>query len=169
MAYRDDEISGVGGWLLVFIALLALAMPLGTAWWLTAGLTATEEVLEFESYGWVGGLATYRIVATVMGVIHILICWIVAVRLVRNRKWRTIRESIVALLLVGPGFVLLDTVAILILLQKSLDRITFFNISNAIAAIIVPGLSIWYLSMSRRVANTYPRPTETAHLTTIFD
>jgi hypothetical protein len=104
-----------------------------------------------------------------MGVIHILICWIVTIRLVRNRKWRTIRETIVALLLVGPGFVLLDTVAILMLMQKSLDRITFVNISNAVTAMVVPGLSIWYLCMSRRVANTYPRPTETARLATVFD
>jgi hypothetical protein len=169
VSYRDREISGIGGALLVFLAWLALVMPLGIVYWLTIGLADMEGVLEFESYGWVGDLPTYRLATTVIGVVHILICWVLTFRLVRIRRWRTIRETIVAILITGPGLVLLDIAAIFILLRKSLDRITFINIPNALAAVVIPGMLICYLRMSRRVANTYPRPVETERLAAVFD
>jgi hypothetical protein len=169
MSYRNRDISGMGGALLVFLAWLALVTPLGIVYWLTIGLAEMEGVLEFKSYGWVGDLPTYRIVTTVIGVVHILICWILTFRLVRIRRWRTIRETIVAILITGPGLVLLDIGVTLILLRKSLDRIAFDSIPNALNAVVIPGLLICYLCMSRRVANTYPRPVETEQLAAVFD
>ena len=165
MAYGKSDVSGVGGWLAVFVVTFALILPIAPIIVIARSVLGT--IVAFDVPGLPGWLS-YRAVAAALCGLQIALCWFVAWRLFRVRTWNSVRLTIIAILIVCPGFVLLDMLA----------AATFFGVPlNALPRAYAGGIGrnaaytiIWiaYFLRSQRVANTYPRPTDEARLVTVF-
>jgi hypothetical protein len=165
MAYGKSDVSGVGGWLAVFLLTFAVILPIAPIRAILHSLYGITAAIDLPGLpGWLH----YRTVAVALCTVEIAICWLVAWRLLRVRNWNTVRLTIIGILLISPGFVLIDMAA----------ATTFFGVPvAALPKAYAGGLGraaaysiIWitYFLRSQRVANTYPRPSDEHRLTAVF-
>jgi len=166
MAYGKSDVSGVGGWLALFLFSFALVLPIAPIIVIVRSLLGT--IVAFDVPGLPGWLS-YPLIAATLCAGQVALCWLVAWRLLRVRRWSTVRLTIVAILIVCPGFVLIDMLA----------AATFFGVPVAALPRAYAGgfgrnaaysiLWIAYFLRSQRVANTYPRPTDEDRLIAVFN
>jgi hypothetical protein len=165
MADRNDEIRGIGGWLLLFVLTLGVMTPLSILYILLATFSngfANDQLP--AAPGWV----TYRAAETLMRCAHLLVCLFLTWRLCKVRTWQTIRLTIALIWMTGVGVALGDVLLIVALLGDPFDRVLYIELGIIVRTLVYATLSTAYLLTSRRVANTYPRPSDERRPTAVF-
>lgn len=166
MAYRDDEISGVGGWLLLFVLTLGVFTPLAIIYLLVA---AFSNGFAYDQMSAMPGLSTYRAGEAILRVVLLLICLFLTWRLCKVRTWQTIRLTIILIWIAGLGVAVGELLLIGLLVDDPFAGVSareFVPLARVAAY-----ATIWtaYLLRSRRVANTYPRYGDEDRLAAVFD
>lgn len=166
MAYGRSDVSGVGGWLAVFLLTFAVILPIAPLFIIARSLFAGGVAIDIAGLpAWL----SYRAVATMICAVQVALCWFTAWRLVRVRHWNSIRLTIIAILIVAPGYVLVDMLAATLFFgvpPTALPRAYASGLGRAAAYSVV---WIAYFLRSQRIANTYPRDSDEARLVAVFD
>jgi hypothetical protein len=163
MAYRDDEITGIRGWLLFFFLSHAVISPLLLIYRLLISIGAASEVV--MSDGW----PVYINAIRALFVAALIASWLLAARLWFVRNWSTVRIVIGVIWVINVGASLFDFAAMTVLL--GVDMGSAFEASAPGIARGVIYCAVWtaYLLRSRRVANTYHRYPDDNRLAAVFD
>src|SRR3569623_115039 len=105
MAYRDGEISGVGGWLMCFVLTLGVFTPLGILFAIGYRLYLSNLPAQLRPLpGW----PVYRISETALGAAHLASALFLAWRLIAVRQWSSVRMTIIGIWALGIGITLAD-------------------------------------------------------------
>lgn len=155
MAYDDRALRGVGGWLALFIVVITIVSPvLGVLRLIfdpVARIASNAPIAPLADWVWLTpwwALAAI-IVGTTLGQ------WFIAWRLVRIRRWTSVRTAVVGLwLLAGFDFIMraaVSSAAFFMPLATVLAETGFGQVRPFVFS------AIWtaYLLLSRRVRNTY--------------
>jgi hypothetical protein len=163
MAYRDEEISGMRGWLLFFFLTLAVIQPLLLIYRLLVSVGAASDVV--ISAGW----SAYIVAIRFLFIAILLASWLLAARLWFVRNWATVRIVIGVIWVLNLGAALFDGVAMITLL--GVDTGSALEVSAGGLARGMVYCIVWtaYLLRSRRVANTYDRYPDEDRLAAVFD
>jgi hypothetical protein len=166
MAYNDDEISGVGGWLMFFVLTLGVFTPLAILYLLfgnlySAGLSAR--------LGSIPGWPAYRLAETIVCVLHIAACAFLTWRLCMVRNWNSVRLTIAGIWAMGLGITLIDLLLTVFLLGGAFGAVFAAEMIAIGRGAIYATLWTAYLLRSERVANTYPRYGDEDQLAAVFD
>jgi hypothetical protein len=166
MAYRDDEISGIGGWLMFFLVTLGLFTPLGILFAVLARLYLGDLQTQL---GALPGWPAYRVGETALGTAHLVLALFLTWRLVAIRQWSSVRVTIIGIWAMGIGVTLADLVLTVLVLGLNLNAVLGTE-TLSLARVVGYG-TIWtaYLLRSERVANTYPRHGDEGQLAAVFD
>jgi len=165
MTYGKSDVSGVGGWLAVFLVTFAVILPLAPIVVIVRGLLGHPAALALPGLpGWM----SYRLVSITCCAAQVMLCWLVTWRLFRVRRWSSVRFAIVGMLLVAPGFVVLDMVAATVFFGVPVDALPRTYALGMMRAAGYCVIWISYFLRSRRVANTYPRSVEEQRLAAVF-
>jgi hypothetical protein len=165
MTYGKSEVSGVGGWLAIFLVTFALILPVAPIVVIVRGVLGHPAGLVLPGLpGWL----SYRLVSITCCAAQVMLCWLVTWRLFRVRRWSSVRFAIVGMLLVAPGFVVLDMVAATVFFGLPVDALPRAYASGMARAAAYSVIWITYFLRSQRVANTYPRPNDEDRLTAVF-
>jgi hypothetical protein len=146
MSEGDGSLRGVGGWLALLVAILAVLSPLGIAA-SVLGLFTNDSLPGLYGADW----PLYRNAQLALAALHVAGSWYLAWRLISVRTPQTVRVVILGLWLLGPGLLLVETV-----LTVLVGRVQTGSLLASAGADILFAL-VWtlYLRKSRRVANTY--------------
>jgi hypothetical protein len=166
MAYRDNEISGVGGWLMFFVLTLGAFTPLGIIVAFSLRLYTGDLQTQL---GALPGWPAYRVGETILGAAHLALTLFLTWRLVAVRQWSSVRIAIVGIWVMGIGVTLVDLLLTVSVLGLNFDAV-FGSETISFARAAGYG-AIWttYLLRSERVANTYPRYGDDDQLAAVFD
>jgi hypothetical protein len=55
---------------------------------------------------------TFGVVSTALEFLQVALCWVIGWRLFSDRRWRTVRWTIVGVLVMAPGLVILRMLAV---------------------------------------------------------
>lgn len=144
--------DGMAGWLIFFILCFGVIGPahgLFTAW---ATLYAYPDVARIYGEGWLAIQALVWAVAAAGVATGWCLCW----RLVRVRRWRTVRIVVAGLWFLVLGLPLLQLVGTIALSRGSLSEMEV-NAFPALEALFFYAAWTAYLLVARRVADAYPR------------
>ena len=165
MAYGKSDVSGVGGWLALFLVSFVLILPIVPILVIVRGLLGHPAGLVLPGLpGWL----SYRLVSITCCTAEVILCWLVTWRLIRVPRWSSVRFAIIGMLLVGPGFVVLDMVAAAAFFGVPVDALPRTYALGMLRAGGYCAIWIAYFLRSQRVANTYPRPSDEQRLTAVF-
>ena len=165
MAYGKSDVSGVGGWLVLFLVTFAVILPIAPLLIIARSAFAGGVVVH------VAGLPdwlSYRAVAAMVCAAQVALCWFSAWRLLRVRQWNSVRLTIIAILIVAPGYVLIDMLAATAFFGVPVGALPRAYVGGMTRAAAYSIIWIAYFLRSQRVANTYPRPTDEDRLTAVF-
>lgn len=165
MAHRDDQISGVRGWLLLLVLILGLFVPLVALMHILDQFYLADQPIESLLPGW----PAFRASETALDIVHIALSLIIAWRLCAVFRWDTVRFAIAGIWITGIGASLVDLSFSLLILDRQLAATAEAEAIPAISAAAYCTLWTAYLLRSRRVANTYPRPSDEDRLAAVFD
>ena len=151
MAYRDDEISGMRGWLLFFFLALAVIQPLLLVWRLLISVGEAGDM--FPQSTW----PIYVMALRILFIAVIVASWLLAARLWFVRNWRTIRIVIAGIWTINLGTVLFDLAAMILLLGVDAATVLGAALFALVRSTLYCALWTSYLLRSRRAANPYHR------------
>lgn len=152
MAYLDEGGGGVGGWLALFVVLFGLA-PIGAVITVYGGLHADPEMALAFGDSWTTLLAfEWTLVALTAG-----LCWYTVWRLMNVERWSTVRFTIAAIWIVGPGGLLVETGGVALLTGLPPAQLIAELGVDAGRTLVFAIVWTAYFLRSRRVANTYSR------------
>lgn len=154
MTHRDGP-AGIGGWLLLFLILIGLVMPLIFA----ANLWASQDAAVAEHLGPQRMRALMTFDASLLA-LRILLSWYVVLRLVFVRRWQSVRIAIAFLWLGLPLLLLVQAGLGHVFNWAAFDEMLVYSISEAKPLLWLATGVVWtaYLLRSKRVARTYARP-----------
>ncbi len=165
MAGHDDRVSGVRGWLLLFVANLALLQPLLVVYAMLVRLGAASETTLAAALGW----ATYVGAERVIFILIPATAWLLTARLLIVRNWTSIRIALGGIWAMNLGIILLQHIVRVVTLDTSIGD----EVTDAVPALLYTAIFCipWtiYLRRSARVANTYRRDAEGDRLADVFD
>jgi hypothetical protein len=164
MAYRDDEISGMRGWLLFFFLTLAVIQPLFLDYRLLISVGTLPEDAAAQS-AW----PLFMIAMRFLFVAIVVTSWLLAACLWFSRKWRMIRIVIAGIWAIYFGAISFTLVAMLFMIGIDPALAWGVAISGSVVGIFYCGAWTAYLLRSRRVANTYHRYLDDDGLANVFD
>jgi hypothetical protein len=166
MAYRDDEISGIGGWLLLFVLTLGVFTPFTIIYLLFATFS---NGFAYDQMSAMPGLPAYRAGVAILRVASLSTCLFLTWRLCKVRTWQTIRLTIMLIWIMGLGVAVGELLLIALLIGDPFAGVSIREFVPL--ARVAAYATIWtaYLLRSRRVANTYPRHGDEDRLAAIFD
>jgi hypothetical protein len=165
MAYGKSDVSGVGGWLALFLVTFAVIVPIAPLLIIARSAFAGGIVVH------VAGLPdwlSYRAVAAMICAAQVAFCWFAAWRLLRVRHWNSVRLAICTILIVAPGYVLIDMLAATAFFGVPVGVLPKAYAGGMTRALAYSVIWIAYFLRSQRVANTYPRPNDEQRLTAVF-
>lgn len=166
MAYRDDEISGIGGWLMFFVLTLGVFTPLGILSAIGYRLYLSDLPAKLSPLpGW----PAYRISETILGGAHLAVALFLAWRLVAIRQWSSVRMTIIGIWAMGIGVTLADFALTVWVLGANSDSVLGTEMLSLVRAAGYGAIWTAYLLRSERVANTYPRYGDEDQLAAVFD
>lgn len=166
MAYGRSEVSGIGGWLALFVFTFALILPIWPIFVIVRDLFGHAAAIAVPGLpDWL----SYRLVSTACCAAQVMLCWLVTWRLFRVRRWSSVRFAIIGMLLVAPGFVILDMVATTLFFGLPVGALSRAYAGGMLRAAGYCAVWIVYFLRSQRVANTYPRSVEEQRLATVFE
>lgn len=163
MAYRDDHISGMRGWLLLFFLTLAAFQPLFLIFRILVSLGEGADL--FSQSGWPLYVTALRILTATI----VAASWLLAVRLWFFRNWRTIRIVIAGIWAINLGAGLFDLMATIAILGVEPGHALGSSLSGLVRGTLYCTVWTAYLLRSRRVANTYRRDSDDEKLAAVFD
>ncbi len=168
MADADHKLRGIGGWLAVFLALLGLiaaiqayALFQGVSYWFSRQSEALGIIpLPLVAEGWLIAAA------------RIAIALVILRRMIHVRRWSSVRLCIAGLWTYYVGLALVDAIAaaaIVMVWREIPVRPDLWLVGSALSkGCLIAFSGTWYLLRSRRVAGTYPRPSESDALREVF-
>lgn len=145
--------EGIAGWLIFFLLCFGVIGPVlrvSVAW---HTLYVHPAVARIYGDNWPAIQALVWSVASAGVAIAWYLCW----RLVRVRRWRTVRVVVAGLWLLVLGLPLLRLVGTRILSRGSLAEMGTVNAFPALETLFFCATWTAYLLVSRRVAEAYPR------------
>lgn len=165
MAYGKSDVSGVGGWLAVFLLTFAVILPIAPLLIIARSVFAGGIAVDVAGLpAWL----SYRAVAAMVCAAQVATCWFATWRLLRVRHWNSVRLTITAILIVAPGYVLIDMLAATTFFGVSVSALPKAYAGGMTRAVAYSTIWIAYFLRSQRVANTYPRATDEDRLTAVF-
>ncbi len=151
--HKKPELYGVGGWLLFFWIILVFISPLHAVVSLNGEFTAYEmSTPGLEAIPlWVHIKTCYWIILTC----SLLLLWIAGYRLVNRLEWKSVRLTILALWLAGPGSVLANALYFYLMIPSFFDLLVKGILTDFFMSLPFPLIWTSYLLISKRVRNTY--------------
>lgn len=169
MTHRDGP-AGIGGWLLLFLVLTGLVMPVLSA----VSVWASQDPAVAEHLGPQRMRALMTFSWSLLA-LRVLLSWYVVLRLVFVRRWQSVRIAIAFLWLGLPLLLLVQAGLGHVFNWAAFDEMLVYSIVEAKPLPWLAMGAIWtaYLLRSKRVARTYARPgfaaASTADVVQVFE
>ena len=152
MGYQSSEVSGVGGWLAFFLVTLGVFTPLNVGFALFQTFTAQNEVGD----DW----AAIRIIYLIGNGSIIATAWFITWRLLRVRKWQSVRIAVGGLCLIAVVPHAFEIIAGSLVTGAPIGNLVAGWGYRLFQPLIYSAVWTAYLLQSARVWNTYPRDDE---------
>jgi len=164
MAFTNPDGAGVGGWLALFVLIMAVFTPIGVLISTYGSLYGDPAVAAAYRDSW-GAIQLFE---WGLALAVIACCWFIAWRLNYVQVWRSVRIAIFGIWVIGLGALVVDFAGIALL-----AGIPFAQLAGAAGPEFVRSLvfcAIWttYFLVSKRVANTYPRHADPDEAAAVF-
>lgn len=163
MAYDERALRGVGGWLALFVIIMAVISPLRVAFNAYAIVSDPSVTAAY-------GKNAQLLIAfeTALNVVSILGAWYLVWRLNKVQERGTVRVVIAGIWILGVGILLVD--ALVVVLVGSLDLGLVMGATGVELARSLIFSTVWtaYFLRSRRVANTYSTDGSSEEVAEVF-
>ena len=148
---RDRELVGVGGWLGLFVVIIAILSPLRIVFEMVMLQSDPEMPVAF-GFAW----PTINAMEWALSAFQLALCFFMAWRLLKFREPQTVRLVIAGLWIIGPGVMLVEFLLIGALSDLPVGELLAAGGGVEVVRSIVFA-AVWtaYFRMSKRVANTY--------------
>ncbi len=164
---KDVNRTGIDGWLLAFILLLAIA-PIYYIFDAYRLVASAPYLINSGAYSESTVTNMIALAIIVAAIISMLLLW-AAWRLWKHHRWSSVRVAIAVIWFVLVGLVLFDIVVGIALAPNEWRTIIGFKISMLTANLAIAFGATVYLTSARRVANTYRRPNSLGEVNDVFE
>jgi hypothetical protein len=145
--------AGVGGWLALFVVIVAVVAPIASAA-LTAAALYGDPSLRFA---YAGGWTAIQALEWSLVALAAMGCWYIAWRLVKVRSWSTVRLTIAGIWLLAWGPIAAEFLGIALIAGIPIGALLDGAGREAVRPLVFSIIWTAYFLRSRRVADTYVR------------